>query len=753
MSIRKEFQRIILPLLKASPILIALIAITVFLAKKGIEYLPTQYQSMGAIKINNLNSSQTGFDIFQNKENNTPMQNETFLTEVEIFKSKDLIRKTLQQLNWEMTLHRVGEIRQTELYQNRPFQIEYQDVADKGYDREFHLVYKGNNDFHFLINPEQDSSSYATFQVGKWATLESIQFRLTWNDAYLDKNPHSLNYNDHFVFKINSLAQQVTTVTAKELFVRPVEKDISIIKIYYQHELPEKAKEFVDALMHEYMEECRTYKEQMSDETIVYLDRQIEEATQKLRTSESSLAYFRTKNHIVNTRQETETTLKEITQLDLQNIDFEMQEAELTNLYSHLTTGNSLHDYAPNFKALADPIFQQSYLKVQALELEKKDLLVKYLPESPEVNHIDSKAKSLRVFINESVRTTLENLKTRKQEVENSIQANNDKINTYPEKEKRLVALERAVSLNENMYNYLVQKRTELAISRSSNLYPHKIVEVASLPKELIAPNKSLIIGLCVFLVLSFGIVLTYIIDYFLASVKAKEDIEDAIQKPILGTVWKNKKKKFESYEIVSDIIANIDKVLPETSDKGKLLIVSSMTPGEGKSYVTTNLGQALAASGQKVLLVDMDMRRPSLHDEWAIENMGGVGAILEKRSTLTAAIQTTGENNLYLIPAGELLTGNKALLFSDRAKGFIHDMRHHYDYVIVDSAPIGIVPDAIPLMNESSANLFVLRLGHTKRRSLGTIEASLKEWDIPNMHLVLNDFVPSRKYYSYYGY
>ena len=222
---------------------------------------------------------------------------------------------------------------------------------------------------------------------------------------------------------------------------------------------------------------------------------------------------------------------------------------------------------------------------------------------------------------------------------------------------------------------------------------------------------------------------------------------------PILGTVWKNKKKKFESYEIVSDIIANIDKVLPETSDKGKLLIVSSMTPGEGKSYVTTNLGQALAASGQKVLLVDMDMRRPSLHDEWAIENMGGVGAILEKRSTLTAAIQTTGENNLYLIPAGELLTGNKALLFSDRAKGFIHDIRHHYDYVIVDSAPIGIVPDAIPLMNESSANLFVLRLGHTKRRSLGTIEASLKEWDIPNMHLVLNDFVPSRKYYSYYGY
>ncbi len=714
--------------------------------------MPQEYQSKGAIKINNLNSSQTGFDIFQNKENNTPMQNETFLTEVEIFKSKDLIKKTLQQLDWELTLHRVGEIRQTELYQNRPFQIEYKDVAAKGYDREFHLVYKGNNDFHYLINPEQDSSSHALIQVGKWATLETIQFKLTWNDAYLDKNPQSLNYGDHFVFKINSIDEQVAEVTAKQLFVRPVEKDISIIRIYYQHELPLKAKEFVDALMHEYMEECRSYKEQMSDETIVYLDRQIEEATQKLRTSESSLAYFRTKNHIVNTRQETETTLKEITQLDLQNIDFEMQKAELTNLYHHLTTGNSLHDYAPNFKALADPIFQQSYLKIQALELEKKDLLVKYLPESPEVNHVDSKVKSLRVFINESVRTTLDNLKTRKQEVENSIQANNDKINTYPEKEKQLVSLERAVSLNENMYNYLAQKRTELAISRSSNLYPHKIIEVANLPKELVAPNKPLIIGLCVFLVLSLGIILTYIVDYFMASVKAKEDIEDAIQHPILGTVWKNKKKQFESYEIVSDVVANMDKIIPNDTNTGKLLIVSSMTPGEGKSYVCTNLAQALAATGKKVLLIDMDIRRPSLHEEWAIENIGGVGAILEKRSTLAATIHKTGENNLDLIPAGELLTGNKALLFSDRANGLIQDMRHHYDFVIVDSAPIGIVPDAIPLMQDSSANLFVLRLGHTKRRSLSSIETSLKEWDIPNMHLVLNDFVPSRKYQYYYN-
>jgi len=97
-------------------------------------------------------------------------------------------------------------------------------------------------------------------------------------------------------------------------------------------------------------------------------------------------------------------------------------------------------------------------------------------------------------------------------------------------------------------------------------------------------------------------------------------------------------------------------------------------------------------------------------------------------------------------------MTGNKALLFSQRAKLFIQDMRHQYDFVIVDSAPIGVVSDAIPIMQQSTANLFVLRLGHTKRRLMSSIEESLKEWNIPNLQLVLNDFVPSKKYSHYYG-
>ncbi len=753
MNLRKEFQKIILPLLKAAPILIALCVATAYVAKKGIQYLPEEFQSKGAIKINNLNSSQAGFDLFQQKSNNTPMQNENFLTEVEVFKSKDLIEKAIAQLDWELTIHRVGEMRMTELYKNRPFQITYKVLNEQGYDQDVYLKYVGGEIFHIVESIEQDTNFIAV-KTDEWITENAIQFKIDLQKEFLGNFSKGLKINDLFKFTINSRDALTSSVNDKNLFVRPVEKDISIIRIYFTHELPIKAQSFVNTLMRTYTEECRNYKEQMSDETLVYLDGKLATVEMKLKESESEMAYYRTKNHLVNTRQETDATLKEIKQLDMQNLDFDMQRVALEKLYKHLTAGKNLNDYAPNFKALNDKIFQESYLKVQALELEKQDLLQKFVPESTEIALVDAKIRSLRVFVNETVRSTLGNLNIRQKEIANSVITANGKINGYPEKERKLAILERAVSLNENMYTYLMEKRTELAISRSSNLYPHKIIEQANLPKELISPNQPLIIGLCVFLALSMGIICVFIYHYFTAKINAKADIEEAFETPVLGIVWKNKKNKFKSFEVVSELMANVSQ-LPQSNieGQGQLLVVSSMKPGEGKSYTSTHLAKTLAATGQRVLLVDMDIRRPSLHKVWNLPLGDGVSAIIEGRQHTFNAIYKTGEKNLHFIPAGILATGNQALFFSKKTTGFIHDMRWHYDVVIVDSAPIGIVSDVIPLMHQSTANLFVIRAGYTNQRYINSIQHRFEEWKIPNLQLVLNDCAPSKGYRKYAKY
>jgi tyrosine-protein kinase Etk/Wzc len=752
MNFKKEYQQIIAPLIKSSPIIIGLIVIAVLVMKRAVTYMTPEYRASGAIKINNLSYSQASFMLFGKEEGSLPKQNENFLTEVEVFQTRDLIEKTLHNLNWELSIYRVGKLSLDEIYEERPFEIEYSNVAQSAVDKPFHFDFIGDGKLRFRAGGEQDSMGME-IRIGDSLALNNITFTIKTREDFLKYKPHALRPGDRFAFKINSMDALVAKCSGKQLFVKPVEKDVSIIQIYFNHELPEKAQMFVNELMRTYIEEGRLSKEIQADETLEYLDRQLDEVTAKLREAESELAYFRSANRLINTTQETDATLKELTQLDLQKVDLEMKTSELKRLHNHLWSGNYLSDFSPNFEALQDPIFRESYLKAQSYETLRKDLLQKYTPQNPQVTNLEEKIKEVRSFLNESVNSTMSNLGIKKDEVDKNIALVGERIKNYPEKERRLVVLEREVSLNENMYNYLVKKRTELAIGKSSDMYPHKIIEHAERPKSIASPNKSLLYGLAVLMALMLGMVYAYLRSYVRSTVEDKSELE-SIAAPVIGVVYKKRKKQTDEFDLVSGLVASLKKLPPSSiRGQGQLFVTTSMVPGEGKSFTSAQLAKAFAASGRQVLLVDMDVRKPSLHYKFGLDNTTGYCDILEKRIYALNAIQKTNQDNLFLLAAGHLKSNNYALLFSRMSLDFIYDFRWHFDVVIVDTPPTGLFEDSLPLMNESTANLFVLRRGFTKRKMLGAIGQLLAETQIPNIHLVLNDVKCSDKVAGYKEY
>lgn len=748
MTIKKEFQRIILPIIKASPFLAVLVVLTIIIANQAVGYLPEQYQSEGAIKINNLNAHQTSFDLFQGNRSNASIKNENFLTEIEVLQSRDLIEKTIEQLDWELTIHRIGDMSHQELYKDRPFFIDYKILNPSFYDRELYIEYA--DDESFVLNSDLGQGTNNKIKFDSTLVTEHVELSISPNTDFLQARPNSLAVGDQFKFIINTPKEQTKQVK-QNLFVRPVEKDIPIIRIYFEHEIALKAQEFVDQLMQTYMDESIFYKEKKSSETLAFLDDKLATAEDKLRKSESELAYFRTSNQLINTRQETEATLQELTQLDLQHIDFGMQKSELEKLYEYLKTGQSLLDFSPNFKALSNLIFQEPYLKVQNMEIERQDLLQKYMPQSAEIQNVDSKIEHIRVYIIESVQSALDNITMKQDRIQKSIDQFNQKIKSYPEKERALVVLNRAVTLNENMYTYLMEKRMELAISRSSDLYPHKIVNHANLPTSLSSPNRPLFVGLSVFLVLLFGIIITYIYDYFNAKIRSNDDVQEELDVPVIGTIWKNKNNALDSFDLVSSLLANVNK-LPRTDDKGQLLVTTSMMSGEGKSFTCINLAKVLADTDKRVLIIDLDIRRPSIHTAFGVKNDHGLSALLRKEKAMNEIIINTDYYNLDVVPSGHLNGRSKALIFSARTNQFIEEMRHHYDVVIVDTPPIGIIPDAIPIMQNSTANLFVIRADYTKRHLISAMKHSIQSWNIPNLNLVMNSVKPSKQYIGYVG-
>lgn len=749
MNFKKEYQQIIVPLIKASPVIIGLIVIAIMVTRRSITYMTPEYRATGSIKINNLSYSQAAFALFGKEENYLPKQNENFLTEVEVFQTRDLIKKTLQNLNWELTIYRVGKLRLAEIYEESPVIIDYEDVSEGQLNKFQYFDYLGDQRFRIRQGGEKDSVGVVA-APGETVNLPGLRFSLRLREDFLKEKPHSLQPDDRFAFKVNSLESLANMCAGEKLFVKPVEKDISIVKIYFNHELPEKAQAFVNELMRTYIDEGRQSKEIQAGETLSYLDQQLEEVTAKLRNAEAELAGFRSGNQLLNVMQETDATLKELTQLDLHKMDLEMKYTELERLRGHLYSGKSLGDFSPNFEALQDPIFRESYLKAQAYEAQRKDLLQKYTSTHPAVANLDEKIRETRTFLNESVISTMNNLGVKKGEVDENISEVAARIQRYPDKERRLVVLEREVSLNENVYNYLMRKRTELAISKTSELYPHKIIEHAERPKSIVSPNASLLYGLAVLMALLAGMAYAYVRSFFKDKINGKEDLA-TLPAPVLGSVFARPKKRHDRFSLVSGLVASLDQLPCNClKNQGRLFVVSSMLPGEGKSFTASELARAYAASGKRVLVVDMDVRKPTLHLNFKIENNAGYCDILEQRIYALNAIRQTGLENLFILTAGRLQSGNHALLFSRRSLDFIYDFRWHFDVVIVDTPPAGLFEDSLPLMSQSSANLFVLRRGFTKKRMLGAIGELLNDARIPNLHLVLNGAKASSKVPGY---
>jgi len=182
------------------------------------------------------------------------------------------------------------------------------------------------------------------------------------------------------------------------------------------------------------------------------------------------------------------------------------------------------------------------------------------------------------------------------------------------------------------------------------------------------------------------------------------------------------------------------------------MIATTSLLSNEGKTFVTTNLARAFAMVGKRVLIIDMDVRKPDVHKVFNLFNQtGGLSAILKKELTPKEAIVSTGVENLDVIPAGQLDDIFSAIIFSSDSIEFIKKLKTYYDYILIDTPPLNLVVDAVPLMHQSDFNLFITRAGKTKLRKAKMIQPLLEEFQIPNIYTVLNNVKPQKEgYYAY---
>ncbi len=734
MNLQKEYRNLILPVLRGLPVIALLLVIAFLLARRVINYSQSLYQASASIKLDSRDLGIQNFEIFETGKGSAFSNN--FLTEVELFRSAALLRRTFEQLNFEVSYYRLGKVKRTELYHDLPFRIAYEIYDEAVYGKLYYLTYLA--DGHFGISTEAEAIPTSGIAPGeRWEAPEHLWLELALEEEWLAENPHTLNAGDRFAIRFNSVETLVKGISDKNLFIKPLDKEVYVVKAYYQHEIPDKAALFVNALLDAYIAQDRDNRNRKAASTLQFIDDEIGEVKQRLDRAERRLARSRKRNRLVDLRQETDALLRQSNQISEQQLHFDIQEVELKNVYDFLITDQSIAGFSSDFSALDDQVLEGTFRKMKNLELERTDLLTRFSEQSIEVAALDEKLRELKDFTLESVRKKMVNIADKREELYRAVIDLDREFRLLPDKERKLLALERNFQLEEQTYRLLAKKRTELSVAQSSNVIFHKIIDYAEVPNHPIAPNKGLIVGGALMVALLLGLFLSFVWNFLMAKLTFIEEYEEKLTLPLLSTVASIPKKQDQMEEQLLPLYRKLQDL--DMLRGGKVIAISSSRKKEGKSTIAAGLAQLLSSYGKRTLLIDLDYVSPP--PRYLPEGgQTGFSDLLLQPDGSQAPIHP------YVLGTADLLGRGQHRpsavdLCSPQSAQLLAELRQRYDVLLIDAAPLAKNSFGLSALQYGDVNLLVLRKHRTWLRDMGKMEEYLAAFKIKNVFTVLNGF------------
>jgi capsular exopolysaccharide synthesis family protein len=362
----------------------------------------------------------------------------------------------------------------------------------------------------------------------------------------------------------------------------------------------------------------------------------------------------------------------------------------------------------------------------------------------------------------------IENIKSIKKNIQASNSSLNAELSEYegkirkmPEIERQLLAIQRRFEVNQNIYIYLLQKKAETAIAKASAISDNKVLDNAVIADEPVEPNKKLVLALALLGAILIPLVVIIAIRIFQTTVSSRDELVSMTDIPVVGVIGHvnksdnlivNNSPKSRVAEAFRSVRTNLQYFGSES--KNKVIMISSSVGGEGKSFITMNLASILAMQDHKVIILGMDLRKPKIFQDFNLSNDAGVVSYLVGVGKLADLIKPSGVHNLDIIPAGPVPPNPAELLAKPALGQLLDELGKTYDYIIIDTPPLGIVSDAFLIKNYSHLNIYVVRENYSKKEYIRSLNEMVELGKINNLCLLLNDSRLGQRYgYGYGGY
>ena len=732
------------------------VLITTFIAILIAYISPNIYQTNSSIEIVSDHEG-THYDIMGKI---TQIADKNIINEKEIIKSRYIILKALENLDIGTRYFTTKHFKTIELYKNSPFVVKSEWMVKELEAYSFQIIPVGEKNFRLIVEPPLKKKLVSKIRsfieplpkkeqpiyynhIHEFAKpIDTPWFHLTIQKIYKFENKH-------YFFTITPNKKMYKFIQ-KRLTVSNMSEKGTILSLTFEDTVPLRAKEILDAIGYAYVNEKLNMKTQSAQKKLSFIDSQLKAINKTLKTSADKLQTFKSSNIIVSIKEKTSASTQKLSDLEAQLYRLQMRKSVLENIHHYITTHDDIKGIDVSFKddQYNNTAVDDIILKIQDANARRIALLLKHTEQHPSVINIDKELASLKESLKESIESSLSSTNRRLATLNGIIKKEKDELRSLPEQEKQLANLTRDFMVNEKIYSYLLEKRAETAIVESSTISNTHMINTAFVPESPIKPKRALIIISGFILGIILGILLAAVKNFLNNTIKTTNDIEQLTTIPIYGTlpILYPKKNRQVYNEFLRILWTNL--AFFQNKNKSKLITFTSTVGGEGKTSTICELGRTIALSGKKVIILDLDMRKSMLHKKCELANNEGMSNLLSKNVTLTMVIQKTKFKNLDIITSGPVPPNPTELIMADTLKPMIDILLMQYDYVLLDTPPVGLVADAIMLMHMSDISLFLVKANYSKKEFIETINRVTNDPEI-NPGIILNsiDFTKGTSY------
>ena len=731
--------------------------LAISLAYTYLQYTQNEYQVSSTIFIDDEDSGGLASELsaFEDLGVLSGGEKKSIINETGVLKSRTLIENVVKDLGINISYYDLGNVVNTELYGNEiPFKVNFfaKDSILFDLDTMFMITVQSKTKY-ILKNSDEESVNQVVF--GKNINTNFGKINITPLDL------KDIKIGETTIVKITPV-KAVAKNYRERIKIDPESKKSSLLILTLTDRVKQKAKDILDNLVLQYNNDAIEYKTLITENTDQFINDRIKDISVDLSSVDKGVEDFKTRNKLTDISTEAGLDLQSNAELQQRIIELSSQMKMVEHIQTHIR--NNKETLIPANLGIKDAATNENTSVYNRLLLERNRIIKGSSKLNPTVINLDAQLATLRQSVEQSLVNLRSSLNFSLSEARNQEYRISSKRKVAPKQEREFQDIKRKQQIIESLYLYLLQKREENAISLGIPVPNAKIIDKADGSNIPVSPKPML-----VYLISS---VLGLLIPFIIISIKSLldnkvhtyDDVEAIVKAPIIGDIPKtNSKKKViisdndnsniaESFRLLR---TNVNFMLSGAKNEAKTIFVTSTLSSEGKTFISINLASTLALLDKKVLLIGADIRKPKLAAYLDIKPENGLTHFLMDNSlNVSDVIIHNKENKFDLIDSGEIPPNPSELLLNGRFEDVLSYGKEHYDYIIIDTAPVNLVTDTLLLGHHADLFVYVVRAEYLDKRLLKVPQMMYENKRLPNMTMLINDTDYEGKGYGYgYGY